>query len=169
MELRRLHAEQRRSVERGIAHAQMPDTMYASTPDPAPPPHAVPIELKRPSAPARLAPLVPAPHSAPSPGHRLPLLVSASGASEREGVVRLGWPPRVISRCSSGWNREAKMALCGRNKADRQRLVNVKHDPSLVEPVENLAERGKRDDLALASGLPLRAAVDDGPEPYPWQ
>ena len=46
---------------------------------------------------------------------------------------------------------------------------NAKHDPSLVEPVENLAERGKRDDLALASGLPLRAAVHDGPEPYPWQ
>ena len=85
VELRRLRTEQRRSVERGIAHAQMPDTMYASTPDPAPPPHAVPIEVKRPGAPERSASLVPA----PSPGHRLPLLVSASGASGYEGVVRL--------------------------------------------------------------------------------
>ena len=89
VELRRLRAEQRRSVERGIAHARMPDTMYASTPDPAPPPHSVPIDVKRPSAPERLASEGPAPPAAPSPGHRLPLLVSASGASEREGVVRL--------------------------------------------------------------------------------
>ena len=89
VELRRLHAEQRRSVARGIAHAQMPDTMYASTPDPAPPPHSVPIDVKRPRAPERLASEGPAPPPAPSPGHRLPLLVSASGAAEREGVVRL--------------------------------------------------------------------------------
>ena len=89
VELRRLRAEQRRSVARGIAHARMPDTMYASTPDPAPPPHSVPIDVKRPSAPERLVSEGPAPPAAPSPGHRLPLLVSASGASGREGVVRL--------------------------------------------------------------------------------
>ena len=31
--------EQYRRIEREQSHAQMPDTMYASTPDPAPPPH----------------------------------------------------------------------------------------------------------------------------------
>ena len=89
VELRRLRAEQRRSVARGIAHAQMPDTMYASTPDPAPPPHAVPLEVKRPHPPERLASEGPTPPAAPSPGHRIPLLVSSSGASGYEGVVRL--------------------------------------------------------------------------------
>lgn len=33
----------RRGVERAMAHAQMPSTIYASTPDPAPPPRAVPV------------------------------------------------------------------------------------------------------------------------------
>ena len=87
-ELQRLHAERRRSVERGIAHAQMSDTMYASTPDPAPPPHSVPLDVKRPRPPSASGGR-PAPRSAPSPGHRIALLVPASGASEYEGVVRL--------------------------------------------------------------------------------
>ena len=86
-ELRRLRAEQRRGVERGMAHAQMPDTMYASTPDPAPPPHSVPLDVKRPDAPASSA--APLPRTAASPGHRIPLFVSASGASGYEGLVRL--------------------------------------------------------------------------------
>ena len=82
-EVQRLRAEQRRGVERAMAHAQMPDTMYASTPDRAPPPHAVPLEVKRPVAPAPLA--------APSArsGHRIALFVSAGGASGYEGLVRL--------------------------------------------------------------------------------
>ena len=83
-ELQRLRGEQRRSVARSMAHAQMPDTMYASTPDRAPPPHAVPLDVKRPVAPASSAPRL-----AASPGHRIPLLVSAGGASGYEGLVRL--------------------------------------------------------------------------------
>ena len=71
-----------------MAHAQMSDTMYASTPDPAPPPHSVPLDVKRPRPPSASGGR-PAPRSAPSPGHRIALLVSASGASEYEGVVRL--------------------------------------------------------------------------------
>ncbi|MCE2476227.1 MAG: hypothetical protein J4F47_11915 [Alphaproteobacteria bacterium] len=89
VELRRLRAVQRQGVARGMAHAQMPDTMYASTPDPAPPPHAVPLDVKRPSAPAPSAAEVPTLRMAPSPGHRIPLLVSAAGAAGYEGVVRL--------------------------------------------------------------------------------
>ena len=82
-EVQRLGTERRRGVERAMAHAQMPDTMYASTPDRAPPPHAVPLEVKRPVAPAPLA--------APSArsGHRIALFVSAGGASGYEGLVRL--------------------------------------------------------------------------------
>ena len=87
-ELQRLHAEQRRSVARSMAHAQMSDTMYASTPDPAPPPHSVPLDVKRPR-PSSASGGRPAPRSAPGPGHRIALLVPASGASEYEGVVRL--------------------------------------------------------------------------------
>ena len=89
VELQRLRAEQRRSVERSMAHAQMPDTMYASTPDRAPPPHAVPLDVKRSGAPERLASPVPAPPSAAPPGHRVPLLVSAAGTAGYEGVVRI--------------------------------------------------------------------------------
>ena len=83
-EVQRLRTEQRRGVERSVAHAQMPDTMYASTPDPAPPPHAVPLDVKRPVAPASSAPRL-----AASRGHRVPLLVSAGGASGYEGWVRI--------------------------------------------------------------------------------
>ena len=84
-ELRRLRTEQRRSVERSMAHAQMPDTMYASTPDRTPPPHVVPLDVKRPAAPAA----APSSRTAASLGHRIPLFVSAGGASGYEGVLRL--------------------------------------------------------------------------------
>ena len=63
--------------------------MYASTPDRAPPPHAVPLDVKRPGPPAPLASPVPAPPPAAPPGHRIPLFVSASGASGSQGVARL--------------------------------------------------------------------------------
>ena len=90
VEVERLRAAQRQSVARSQAHARMPSTMYASTPDPAPPPHAVPIEVKRPGAPERSAAEGPArPPGEESPGYRLPLFVSASGASGYEGVVRI--------------------------------------------------------------------------------
>ena len=86
--VQRLRAKQRRSVERSMAHARMPSTMYASTPDRAPPPHPVPFELKRPGAPA---PAESAPPSSPAarPAHRIALLVSAGGASGYEGWVRI--------------------------------------------------------------------------------
>ena len=86
-ELQRLRVEQRHSVERSMAHAQMPDTMYASTPDPAPPPYSVPLDVKRPVAPAPSA--APSPRTAASPGHRIALFVSAGDAAGYEGVVRL--------------------------------------------------------------------------------
>ena len=88
-EVERQRTEQRRSVARARAHARMPDTMYASTPDRAPPPHAVPLDVKRPDAPAPLASPVPAPPPATHPGHRIPLFVSASGASGSQGVARI--------------------------------------------------------------------------------
>ena len=88
-EVERQRTEQRRSVARARAHARMPDTMYASTPDRAPPPHAVPLDVKRPGPPAPLASPVPAPLPAASPGHRIPLFVSASGASGSQGVARI--------------------------------------------------------------------------------
>ena len=95
-EVERQRTEQRRSVARARAHARMPDTMYASTPDRAPPPHAVPLDVKRPDAPASFASPVPAPSPAAHPGHRIPLFVSASGASGSQGVVRL------INRSAAG-------------------------------------------------------------------
>ena len=89
VEVERLRAEQRRGAARSMAHARMPDTMYASTPDPAPPPHPVPIEVKRPGAPERSAADGPARPPVESPGHRIPLFVSASDASGAEGYVRI--------------------------------------------------------------------------------
>ena len=89
VQLERLRIEQRLRVERGMAHAQMPSTMYASTPDPAPPPHAVPLDIKRAPAPEGAAAQDPAVRSAPGPGHRIPLFVSASDASAAEGYVRI--------------------------------------------------------------------------------
>ena len=89
VQLERLRIEQRLRVERGMAHAQMPSTMYASTPDPAPPPHAVPLDIKRAPAPARAAAQAAAARSASGPGHRIPLFVSASDASGAEGYVRI--------------------------------------------------------------------------------
>ena len=88
-EFDRLRTEQRRSLERSMAHARMPDTMYASTPDPAPPPHPVPFDVKRSDTPERPTPLVPASPPTASPGHRVPLFVSASGASGSQGVARI--------------------------------------------------------------------------------
>ena len=88
-EVERLRTEQRRSVERARAHARMPDTMYASTPDGATPPHVVPLDVKRPSPPEHPAAEPPVSPPAAPPGHRIPLFVSASGASGSQGVARL--------------------------------------------------------------------------------
>ena len=89
VEVERLHTERRRSVARAEAHARMPSTMYASTPDSAPPPHAVPLDIKRAPAPERSAADGPARPPVESPGHRIPLFVSASDASGAEGYVRI--------------------------------------------------------------------------------
>ena len=91
-ELDRQRTEQhlaRLRLDRAAAHARMPSTMYASTPDRAPPPHTVPLDEKRPGAPESFASPVPAPRSVASPGHRIPLFVSTSGASGSEGVARI--------------------------------------------------------------------------------
>ena len=49
----RIQAEQHLRMEQEAAHAQMPDTMYASTPDPSPPPHPFPLDARVTSAPER--------------------------------------------------------------------------------------------------------------------
>ena len=87
--LERQRTEQRRSVERARAHARMPDTMYASTPDRAPPPHAVPLDVKRPSPPEHPATEPPVSPPVTPPGHRIALFVSAAGASGSQGVARI--------------------------------------------------------------------------------
>ena len=63
---------QRLRMEQAAAHAQMPDTMYASTPDRSPPPHPFPLDASVTSAPERPAAPVPA-RSATRLGHRVRL------------------------------------------------------------------------------------------------
>ena len=45
---REAHRLQRLRLERAAAHARMPDTMYASTPDGATPPHPLPLDVPLP-------------------------------------------------------------------------------------------------------------------------
>ena len=87
--VQRLRAERLRSVERSMAHGQMPSTMYASTPDRSPPPHPVPLEVKRRSAPGGSAAQVPATRTAARSEHRVALLASASDTLGREGFARI--------------------------------------------------------------------------------
>ena len=111
---------QRLRMEQAAAHARMPDTMYASTPDGAPPPHAVPLDVKRPGAPAPLASPVPAPPPATSPraphpavrlglgrlgvarrsAHHQPLRCGRRGT--HRGVRRCGGAPRSGAAASGG-------------------------------------------------------------------
>ena len=91
---RHARAEQRRRMEQAWAHARMPSTLYASTPDPAPPPHPAHSATRDGSAKGALARLAAktakaAPESAAigrAPG--VPLLVAASDP-RRQGLVRL--------------------------------------------------------------------------------
>ena len=88
---RHARAEQRRRMEQARAHARMPSTLYASTPDPAPPPHPAHSRLVEASAERGLAHSAAkaAPESAATgraPG--VPLLVAASDP-RRQGLVRL--------------------------------------------------------------------------------
>ena len=78
-------------MERSSAHAQMPDTMYASTPDPSPPPHPFPLDVGLKSAPERSAANLPA-RSTARMGHRIALFPAASrwvGEQGYQGFARI--------------------------------------------------------------------------------
>ena len=84
--------EQRLRMEQARAHAQMPSTMYASTPDPSPPPHPFPLDVSLKGAPERAAP--PARVSARSgarQGHRIALFPAAVRWDEKgyQGFARV--------------------------------------------------------------------------------
>ena len=90
----RARAEQRRRLASAAAHARMPSTLYASTPDPAPPPHPAHSATRDGRAKGALARSAAktakaAPESAATgraPG--VPLLVAASDP-RRQGLLRL--------------------------------------------------------------------------------
>ena len=84
----RTREDRRRQLERARAHARMPSTMYASTPDPAPP-HAFPAPSTSSTERPPVTPL-PAPSSAERT-HRIALFPSASRWTERgyQGFVRI--------------------------------------------------------------------------------
>ena len=85
---RRLRAERRHQVERAAAHARMPDTMYASTPDPNLAPHPFPLEGVLNKAPARVAGKV-ATRSTVERTHRIALFPAADDAAGRQGFARV--------------------------------------------------------------------------------
>ena len=89
-EARRARAEQLGRMQQSRAHAQMPDTMYASTPDPTTPPHPFPLDVGPKSGSER---------SGPPPGmsarsamrqtHRIGLFPAAANALGRQGFARV--------------------------------------------------------------------------------
>ena len=87
-------AEQRARMEQSRSHAQMPDTMYASTPDPSPPPHPFPLDVSLKSGPERSDAPVRA-RSAGRVGHRIALFPSASHWAREDGYQGFA---RVINR-----------------------------------------------------------------------
>ena len=88
-EAKQLQVERRSRIAREQAHARMPNTMYASTPDSAPPPHPVPVDVGIKRMP------VPAGTSANSGDddavttHFVGLFPSASDALGRQGFARV--------------------------------------------------------------------------------
>ena len=79
-----------RRMARAQSHAQMPDTMYASTPDPAPPPHPFSLDAGTENTPERSA-SVPA-RAEVRLGHRVGLFPSAArwtGEKGYQGFVRV--------------------------------------------------------------------------------
>ena len=83
-------AEQRTRMEQSRAHAQMPDTMYASTPDPSTPPHPFPLDVGLNSAPERSgSPPGMSTRSAMRQTHRIGLFPSAGDALGRQGFARV--------------------------------------------------------------------------------
>ena len=86
---RRLRAQRRHQAERAAAHARMPSTMYASTPDPAPPPHPAHVFD---ASPERALERRAARGSAKSTGglvHRIALFPAAGDAAGRQGFARV--------------------------------------------------------------------------------
>ena len=87
--VRHVRAELLRGMAREQAHAQMPDTMYASTPDPSPP-HPFLLDAGAESTPERSAGV--SARSAARLGYRLGLFPSASrwrGEKGYQGFVRV--------------------------------------------------------------------------------
>ena len=88
----RARVEQRARMEQSRAHAQMPDTMYASTPDPSTPPHPFPLDVTLKSAPERAAPSAKASSkSASGRSHRIALFPAASRWAQKgyQGFARI--------------------------------------------------------------------------------
>ena len=85
----RHQAEQRARMEQSRSHAQMPSTMYASTPDPSPPPHPFPLEVNLKSTPERSD--APARARSAALGHRIALFPAASRWAEGgyQGFARI--------------------------------------------------------------------------------
>ena len=86
----RHRAEQHARMEQSRSHAQMPSTMYASTPDAAPPPHPFPLEVNLKSTPERSDAPARA-RSAARVGHRIALFPAASRWAEGgyQGFARI--------------------------------------------------------------------------------
>ena len=80
----RARAEQRARMAQSRVHAQMPDTMYASTPDLSPPPHPFTLDVTLKSVPERSGAKVSA-RSAARVGHRIALFPAASHWARENG------------------------------------------------------------------------------------
>ena len=88
--LQHVRIEQRTRMEQARAHAQMPDTMYASTPDPSTPPHPFPLDVGLTSAPERSgSPPGMRARSAMLQTHRIGLFPSAGDLLKRQGFARV--------------------------------------------------------------------------------
>ena len=82
--------EQYRRMQREPAHAQSPDTMYASTPDTAPPPHPAHVATSTKGAPESSGPPSGMPvRSGERRTYRIGLFPSASDALGRQGFARV--------------------------------------------------------------------------------
>ena len=102
-QVRRARSEQRARLAQSRAHARMPDTMYASTPDPSTPPHPFPLEVELESALERTGAKVSAKTTASGRSYRIPLFPAAArwarggyqgfariiNRSETDGEVRI--------------------------------------------------------------------------------
>ena len=76
-------------LERRRTHGRMPSTMYASTPDPAPPPHPAHVAVDTPRAAVPPATSALSGEEEVSATHAVGLFPSAADASGRQGFVRV--------------------------------------------------------------------------------